>query len=91
MGFEDLRKEKRLKLIERGDEDRSNLKKFFQNFFQNFKAFGMYYNFESTWDNFEWVGIISTSMDGLGQCFSTAGTRPGTGTWRPSYWDLNNF
>ncbi len=27
----------------------------------------------------------------LTQCFSTAGTRPGTGTWRPSYRDLNYF
>ena len=27
----------------------------------------------------------------LGQCFSTAGTRPGTGTWRPSYRDLKCF
>ncbi len=25
------------------------------------------------------------------QCFSTAGTRPGTGTWRPFYRDLNFF
>jgi len=24
----------------------------------------------------------------LNQCFSTAGTRPGTGTWRPFYRDL---
>ncbi len=27
----------------------------------------------------------------LDQCLSTAGTRPGTGTWRPSYWDLKYF
>jgi len=27
----------------------------------------------------------------LEQRFSTAGTRPGTGTWRPSYRDLNYF
>jgi len=26
----------------------------------------------------------------LEQCFSTAGTRTGTGTWRPSYRDLIN-
>jgi len=27
----------------------------------------------------------------IDECFSTAGTRPGTGTWRPSYRDFNYF
>jgi len=27
----------------------------------------------------------------LGQCYSNAGTRPGTGTWGSSYRDLNYF
>jgi hypothetical protein len=30
-------------------------------------------------------------VDGLEQWFSTVGTRPGTGTWRPSYPDLELF
>ncbi len=30
-------------------------------------------------------------FDCLSQCFSTARTRPGTGTYRPSYRDLNYF
>ncbi len=41
--------------------------------------------------SYYYLSQSNTQNHTLIQCFSTAGTHPGTGTWRPSFWDLNYF